>query len=489
MATALLALAGCSSIATVFRPDGDGGWNENRRADEVRDAARVSGVWAAPASAPGGADGRTGSWAAASPRPARMLGLDEALALVVSGNRRLGEAREQLEAAAGRVGETRARLLPQALGTARYTRYSDSQTTKVVLPAGLLPAGTTAPDVVVRDLQAGVFNGTLTLPLDLSGELLQSLRAAQAGYRGEAARVWATTLEQQLAAVRAYFDLLQAKRLRGVTEQTIGTDRAQLAVAEARYKEGRLTKNDLLVVQVALRNAEQRLRQDDLAIERARLALNRTVGLEVDAPTEPVDVTTRPDIPGVEETLAAAQGSNPAIRALLEERQKLEATERSLEASRLPRFAAGGAIDYSTSDILQPQRIESGFAGLSWDLGTDGGREARISQARADVRRNRLALEGELREIEAAVRTTTLAALERLAALDTATVAVGQAEENLRIRQQQFDAGRAQSDDVLLAEQRVAFERATLSTALYEAHVRAAELRRLIGQPLEATGR
>ena len=64
--------------------------------------------------------------------------------------------------------------------------------------------------------------------------------------------------------------------------------------------------------------------------------------------------------------------------------------------------------------------------------------------------------------------------------------AVGQAEENLRIRQQQFDAGRATSDDVLDAEALLAQQRATLATALYQAHTRRAELQQLMGLPLDA---
>ena len=83
------------------------------------------------------------------------------------------------------------------------------------------------------------------------------------------------------------------------------------------------------------------------------------------------------------------------------------------------------------------------------------------------------------------MRSTQRAAQERLSALDTARAAVDQAEENLRIRQQQFDAGRATSEDVLDADALLARQRATLATALYEAHTRRAELQQLMGEPLK----
>ena len=55
------------------------------------------------------------------------------------------------------------------------------------------------------------------------------------------------------------------------------------------------------------------------------------------------------------------------------------------------------------------------------------------------VAQNRIRTERQLRELEQAVRSTYRAAEERLAAFDTSATAVQQAEENLRIRQQQFE--------------------------------------------------
>jgi outer membrane protein TolC len=464
-------LSGCAPLAHFTSPEGDGGWSAARRAEEIGKRAQAAGVAFVERPAPA--------------VPAGPLDLPTALRLAARGNRRIALAATDLDVAREQVAEARGRLLPSTTGTGRFTRYTDQQTTSVVLPPGLLPPGTAAPDVIVRDIQAGVFNGTVAVPLDLSGELRHALRAAQAGYRGERARVWATTLEQQVAVIRAYFDLLEAERLRGVTEQTIESQREQLATAQARYDSGRLTKNELLVVQVTLRNEEQRLLQRQLEIDQARWTLNQAVGLDVDAPTEPADVSERPEVPSVEEALREAYARNPVLASLVEEQQRLDETARALAASRLPRFSGGGAIDYTTSAILQPQRVGSGFVGFSWDFGTDGQREARIAEARLEVERNRTEIERDLRELEASVRSTQQAAEERLAALATAKAAVGQAEENLRIRRQQFDAGRAQSEDVLGAEVLLAGQRATLATALYQAHTRRAELEQLMGGSLE----
>jgi outer membrane protein TolC len=462
-----LCIPSCTSVADFRRPGGDGGWSATRRAEELGTLARRAGVDFAAAPEP-------------TPPASQPLDLATALAMAAKGNRRIAISESQLQGVAEQVRDVRGRLLPSTVGYGRYTWYTAAERNAVQLPVGVGPTGGGSFEIRPADL--GTLNGALTLPLDVSGELRHALAAAQAGYRGERAREWATTLEQQLAVVRAYFQLLENERLREVTETNVTLDREQLANAQAKFQSGRLTKNELLVVQVALQTDEEQLEQRALAIAQARYALNQAIGADVNAPTEPADVVERPVVPPVEEALRVAYVDNPVLHSFVEEQQRLEETARSLVRSRFPRLSAGGAVDYSNSPILEPQDIGSGFVGFSWDLGTDGRREAEIAEAKIAADRNRLEIERQLRELEALVRSTRQAAAERLVALAAAETAVGQAEENLRIRQQQFDVGRASSEDVLDAQALLSGQRAIRAAALYQAHVRLAELRSLMGQ-------
>jgi len=474
LATLLLAVA-CGPARVLTRPEGNGGWTAERRQDELARRASAAAVALEPEAPPPGPEDVS-----------TPLSLADALELATTGNRRIAEAGRTLEAAAASVRDTRGRLLPATTGSGRYTWYTDPLRNAVGLPAGAIPGvNASGFSFVIREQQSGRMNANTVVPLDVSGQLWKTLTAAQAGYRGERARTWATTLAQKVAVIRSYFDVLQAQQLRGVVEQNVALDRQQLANAQQRYDAGRLTKNELLVVQVALQDREQQLRQRDLAIDRARRDLNEAIGRPVDAPTAVIDVSQRPDLPPVDDALRGAFTNNPLLAALVEEQQRLEDTATALARSRLPRFEGGGGIDWTSERILEPRTVGNGYVGFAWDLGTDGRREAQLAQARIEADRNRLAIERELRELESAVRDTRDAAAERLTALDTAHAAVGQAEENLRIRQQQFDAGRATSEDVLDAQALLTQQRATLATALYEAHTRRAELQELMGLPLE----
>ncbi|MDX2167041.1 MAG: TolC family protein [Deltaproteobacteria bacterium] len=461
----------------VWRPEGDGGDTPAERRAKVSTLAPAAGV-VDPLAAP-------------TPVPtATVYDLRAALAEATRANRTLRTADLRASIARQRALEARGLLLPATTAQARYTWFSDVQSTNARVPANALGPGVPPTDanfgVDLSDSDAATVNAQVLLPLDLSGELRQTLAAAQAGYRGEAARRWATELETDLEVTRAYFDRLAAARLREVTEETIALYRRQLHDAEERYDAGRLTKNEVLEVQVVLRNAEQRKLQQDVLIDRARWAFNQAIGVEVDAPTEVADLRRRPTLPPVEQTLRAAQQKNPVLTALFERQRQLEAELSALERSRFPRFEGGGAMNYSSSDLFTPNQIGSGFVGFRWDLGTDTIREERIGAARLAIDQNRVDLEAELRRLEQALRSTQRSAEERLAALDTAEVAVGQAEENLRIRRQQFDSGRAETRDVLEAQRLLAEQRAVLATALYEAQTRRAELQQLMGEPFEA---
>ena len=469
-----VALAGCGPARVLTRPEGDGGWNAERRQDEL--AAR-----AAPARVD--LDGGAQSVADVS----TPLALADVVELAATESRRLAQADEDVAIAAARVGEARGRLFPSLSAQGRYTWNSDPQTTGVHLPASVLAAfGGTAPVVRIRDQQYGTVNGTATVPIDVFGELVKGLTAAQAGYRGEQAQRYATLLSEQVAAIRSYFAMLEAERLRAVTEQTLAAQRQQLANAESRVSAGRLTKNELLVVQVAVRNSEQLLLQIDLDRDRARWALNQVIGRPVDAPTRLRDVIDRPTVPVPAESLREAYAHNPVLLSLVEEQQRLEDTASALARSRFPQLQGGGAIDHSTSDIVQPQTIGSGFVGFTWAYDLGGRKESEIAQARIAAEQNRTRIEERLRNVEATVRAAQQSVEERLAAFESARTAVVQAEENLRIRQQQFDVGRATSEDLLDATALLARERAALASALYQAHTRRAELQELMGLPLDA---
>ena len=492
-----LALSGCSAIRSFSSPEGTGERSSAERKSELAELTGPSGFWTASQkheavpkeSASGGV---TTEQPAPTPKESERPGLRlspldlaTALDLAATGNRRIAATRAEVRAAAAGVAVVRGTLLPKTTASGRYDWYSSDQQVVADFPPGILPPGVPQPEIIIQAADFGLLNSRLALPIDLSGELWATLRAAQAGYRGAKAQAWATTLEQQLAVLQAYYGLLEAEQLVAVSDQTIESYAEQLRQARLRVGIGRTTRNEMLIVEVALAEAEQERLRRRLAVKELRRRLNEAVGLEISSPTPVVDVRVFPDLPPVEEALRLAQSNNPLLTALLEDRTRLLETETALQRSRLPLFSGGAQAAYNSSGLFEPDLLGGGFVGLEWDLGTDLQRESRIAEVRAQLERVRLVLEGELRALEAGVLRACEAVEERLAAYRTAEVAVGQAEENLRIRSRQLEAGRADSEDILIAESLLSRQRAVLATALYAAHIRRGELQRLIGLPID----
>lgn len=466
-AASLLALA--ASCATI-RPEGDGGWTEARRREALDGAARAIG---SPLDDPA----RIAPVGESAPEP---IDLATALDRARRENRRLSATRAGLEASAADVTRALGRFLPATTASGRYARHTEPRTNRISeLP--LASPGTAPPSVTIRDSEEATASGRIELPIDWSGELRASLEAARSGYRSEAARVAAIELEEQAGVVGAYFGFLESSALLGVAEERIRVLDEQLANARSRFDAGRLTKNELLVVEVALADARHERYRRELTRRHRRAELNRRIGAPIVAATEPIDVAVLPELPDRAAVAEAAPRRNPVLREVLEEIQAEEARASALRRARLPRLAIGGEAEATTADVFRPRESATGYVGVRWDLGTDLEREAEIARADRLATAARRRLEQELLAIEDAIRVAWSAVDERRRAADVARGAVGQSEENLRIRRSQFDAGRATSEDVLDAEALLAAQRAAFASARYQAYVRRAELFRLIG--------
>lgn len=469
VATAATALVACLATAcTALGPAGRTGLDPaQRREQQGKAAAQVAPLPDADAPGP------------------RRLDLSGALDLASRRNRSIAASSAAVDAAAGDVAAVRAALLPSASVRGTYSWYSDEQTNSIDIDPSLFPPGTTPPVVTVRQQDFANVSAAARLAIDLSGELRHALGAAQAAYRAESARAWATRLDEERSVAAAYFGLLEAERLAEVGRQTLGLHERQLADATARFDQGRLTRNGVLVVQVAVTDARQALLRLDNAAAGARRELNAVTGLPIDAVTEARDVAGRPSMPPLDEAVASLSARNPVVTGLLEEVRAADERLTSARRGRLPRFSASAGYDATTADILEPTDYASVGVSVEMDL-VNLRREGEIARFEAGTRRARLLLDRTARDLERLLRDSHDRLRERLAAIDAAREAVEQAEENLRIRQVQFDEGRATSEDLLEASQLLARQRAMQAASLYQAHARRAELQQLMGEPMSA---
>ncbi|HXC52813.1 MAG TPA: TolC family protein [Candidatus Limnocylindrales bacterium] len=473
-AAAICAIAACAAAGcTALGPAGRGGWTPERRASELEQASAIT---AGPSPAPLARSLPETPFVPSAPAAPRKLDLDAALALAHRHNRSIGISDASVDIAAGNVAVARAALLPTASVHGSYNWFSDEQSNTVDF-------GGQTNSIVIREQDFASVNAAARLAIDLSGELRHGLYSAQASFRAERARAWATRLQEESSVAAAYFGLLEAERLRDVELQTVALHERQFADASNRFEQGRLTRNGVLVVQVALIDARQLVVRLDNSVAAARRSLNSVTGLEIGAPTAVVDVSRPPGLPPLDEAVAAVTRHNPLVTSMLEEVQSADERLTAARRARFPRFQASGGYDATTQDTITPNNYGSLGIGVDVDLYSFA-REGDIARLEATVTRSRLLLDRTRRDVETMVRDAHDRVRERVQAIDAATAAVSQAEENLRIRQVQFDEGRATSEDLLDAAQLLTRQRAALASAIYESHVSRAQLQQLMGEPL-----
>jgi outer membrane protein TolC len=398
-------------------------------------------------------------------------GLADLLALVEEGSVEVRQARARLDAAAAGVAEARAGLLPNfsigvnALSLARRPGSSGFFTDQSVADAAV----------------------ELSVPLDVSGRLAASVRAAQARYRSAGEGLRARIREQRLTVVRAYFLLLEARDLALVNEAAVNLQERALRDGRARLEVGTVRRNDVLVIEVALSNSRQRAVTLSSAILDARRALNAAVGLPVDHATEvapfdgliPVETAVVP-------LLDRARRDNPEVDVLVETRAALLQELVANARADLPEVDVGPRLTLTTEGAAEPAENLAGFVAVSWNPDLNGRIQAERRGLKAQLLDLAWTVTGLLRQLEQQILRAHQRTIERSSALHAAETSLGQARENVRIVLEQFRAGVSTGREVLEAQALLSEQEGTVKVSRHQVNATQFELHWLAGvDPLD----
>jgi outer membrane protein len=396
----------------------------------------------------------------------RPVTLAELLALVEDGAVEVQEVRAQVDTAAAEVAQARSALLPNLL----------------VGATGLGYARRPGSEGFVTDRDVADAAIELSVPLDVSGRLAESVRAAQARYRSAAQRLRAKGREQRLLVARGYFLLLDALDLAEVNRAAIAVQERALKDGQARYEAGVLRKSDVLVIEVALSNARQRSVALATAVENSRRALNSAAGLPIRRMTEvaPFDGVI-PVAADVVPLLDRARRDNPEVDVLVETRNALLHELRANVRSNAPDVSIGPRLTGTTEHAIDPGANFLGFVSVSWNPDVNG----RITAERRGIQARMLevawSVTGLLRSLEERILKAHRETVEKTSALVAAETSVGQAHENLRIVLEQFRAGTSTGREVLEAQALMSQQDGTLRTARHAINASQFELWYLAG--------
>ena len=288
----------------------------------------------------------------------------------------------------------------------------------------------------------------------------------------------------------AYWNLYRAREAKTFVDANVLQVKAHLTDAENLQRQGLITTNDLMKVQVQLSDAQVRAIDADNMVRMALYALNNTLGLPLQteitlaSTMKPHDLTF-----GTIDTLVTrAMDHRPELAAM---QARVRASEAGVTAARggwWPQVALVGNYNY-----LNPNSryfpLSSKFrdtwdvsVSLSFDVWNWLQTANQSAQASAQLSQAREGLSMMTDGVTLEVTQSYLAIQKAREREAVSEKGVAQAEENYRVMKGKFDQGMAANSELLDAEVALLQARLNLVQSMVDYELAVAGLTRAIGE-------
>ncbi|MBF0320760.1 MAG: TolC family protein [Nitrospirae bacterium] len=270
------------------------------------------------------------------------------------------------------------------------------------------------------------------------------------------------------------YEVLEYDKFITVSQQEIERLSLHLKVALELFKEGVITKNDLLQAEVRLSDVKQRLvsvrNLRTIAASRLNNILLRPLMSAVHV-VEPIDKLIHDNI-DIAPFLEMAEAQRPEVKIIDHELQVLTLQTRMKIAEFLPSFYLQGGYNYTENDYQVYEGNWSFILGAKLNLFSGGSTKADLSKLKYKkeklTEQRKKLIDDIMLEIEQYYLSMKSAA-EKLQVMKDS---VAQAEENLRINRMRYEHGQGTATDVIDAISLLTKTQTNYFSALYE-HKRA----------------
>jgi outer membrane protein len=422
------------------------------------------------------------------------LTIEQAIQTGLENSKALHTSQFRLQAADARAGEAKTLGLPSLKFNGVYSRLSDVPTQAITLPAGSFGPGFPPADVAMTFSPTILNNyslkATLQQPLFTGGKISGAIDAA--AYNAKASE---HDLQKDKADViynikAAYWNLYRAIEFKNVVDQNVAQMKMHSADAEGLLRQGLLTTNDVMKVQIQLSDARVRQIDADNNVTVAMYVLNNTIGLPLQtviALESTIKINGR-QWEEVGTLVRQAMEKRPEIKGLGARVQAGEAGLTSARGAWWPQIFMLGNYNY-----LRPNQryfpVTDNFKGtwdvsvsLSFDVWNWWQAGYQTTQAQAQLAQAKEGLSMAMDGIMLEVTQSSLGiqrAKERRAVSEEG---VRQAEENYRIMVGKYKQGLAANSELLDAEVALLQAKLNLTQSLVDYELAVAQLSRAIGE-------
>ena len=395
------------------------------------------------------------SAALAQPREGAVeLTFDQALAMALANNQGLKVAEEQVRESQGRVAEAKANFLPTVNLNFVYTPAQR-------FPLIRIPAGIFGPDE--QTFQAAftrrnIMQIDLNQPIYTAGRLQNAYGVQASAFDASRLQLDRARQELQYQVVETFYAALMNEQGVRVADEQITLATRQLELAKARFDAGSVARLDVLQAEVELANTKARRIQARAAVDTAYQALRTVLSLpQSQALTLRGNLDERPE-QLERETLQAAIGTRPDLRAFTARREMAQHAIALANAEVKPSLALTGNLQYQDDGVDDLLRTDN----QSYTLGV-ALRVPLFSAPSAAAKR--VVAQAQLRQTEHGLNAATDAA--RLE-LESAWTALESSDEVVTTQQKALELAR---ESVTIAQ--TSYENGVITSAeLSDAQVR-----------------
>lgn len=422
---------------------------------------------------------------AQAPAPQSAAGtktLAECIELALANRPSLESAAAEVEGGRARVRQAFSGYLPQLNGSYSSNRRKSSFTSRTQ-SASDGPIG-----VLSQSTISNFHSGALTLSQTLF-DFGQNLAAIQASRAREASlRADADTERKQVVyeVKQSYFDLLAARRLLAVADETVRSNRKQVEQARGRNEVGFAPRIDVTRSEVLLARAELDLlaarNNATVAAETLRNALGLDGPLDFEIADELGRKTMAPDEASA---LDAAYRSRSELQSLLARQRASEEDIAQHQREHLPTVSADASYGWSNAEFPLADNWVFG-ASVNVPIFSGGLTAARVAESRANLRALRADERTLRQQIALEVRRALLDVARFAESIDVSARAAEQAQENLDLAQGRYETGVGNVIELTDAQVQRASAEAERVGALYDHQIAVAALEQAIGQELSA---
>lgn len=407
------------------------------------------------------------------------LNLDRCVEIALKMHPNIAAAVHNVNANVSRIGQSKANYYPQINWSSSYSRISSAS---IRSGSSVLSTGTTG------SLSGGTgsfdqYSTGFSLSQDIYDFGKTPSQVKIQNFNVDSSRSDLENVTEQVVfnVRQTYYGILQAKRSRDVSADTVKQFQQHLDQAKGFYAVGTKPKFDVTKAEADLSNAKLNLIKAENALRLAVVTLNNAIGVP-DAPEYIIEdnLSFKKYTITFEDALSKAYQSRPDLQSIVAKRQAAEKSIDLAKTGYYPVLTGNAAYNWAGENFPLDHGWEVGAA-ISFPVFNGFLTKYQVEEAKANLNVLRANEESMSQGIFSDVQQAYLNLKQAEESIPTAELGVKQAEENFEIANGRYAAGVGNPIEVTDAEVLLSNAKLSYIQALYNYKVSQASLEKAMG--------